>query len=427
MKRNEFLKTAALLATSGFISHTQVLAQAGETLKVGAIGLKGMGWADLNAILKQDNIRCTAICDVDENVLEERYKELADRHIKVQKFIDYKEMLKGDLVDIVIIGTPDHWHCLQMVDAVNAGKHVYVEKPIGNSVQECQIMVEQAKRSGRMVQVGQWQRSQQHFKDAIDFVHTGELGKIRLVKAWAYQGWMKTIPVKPDSAVPKGVHYDMWLGPAKKRAFNPNRFHFEFRWFWDYAGGLMTDWGVHMLDYALMGMQVTDPKSVMAAGGKFAYPADAAETPDTLTTVFEFDDFNVQWEHANGIDLGPYGKNHGVAFIGNKGTLLMNREGWEVIPEGDRMQPVPFQRSQDSGLQKHMANFVEAIRKNDYAHLNAPIEAGAHIAIFAQMGNIAYRTGTKLYWDRQKRQFTDAQANKYLLAHYHNGYILPKV
>jgi predicted dehydrogenase len=316
---------------------------------------------------------------------------------------------------------------MQMVDAVAAGKDVFVQKPIGNSIRECEIMVAAAKKHKRVVQVGQWQRSQQHFRDALDFVHSGKLGKIRLVKAWAYQGWMKSIPVQADAPVPTGVHYDKWLGPAPKRAFNPNRFHFNFRWYWDYAGGLMTDWGVHMLDYALIGMKVSDPVSVMAAGGKFAYPEDAAETPDSLTTVYEFDGFNVQWEQATGIDLGPYQKTHGVAFIGNNGTLVVNREGWEVIPEKGRMDAVSFQRSQDNGLDKHMVNFVEAVRKKSVEGLYAPIEAGAHIAIFSQMGNIAYRSKKKLFWDKQKRSFNDKDADGYLAKVYHNGYNLPKV
>ena len=427
MKRKEFIKSTAMLAAAGMIYKANAFSPPQETLKVGLIGVKGMGWANLMALLKQPNVQCTALCDVDERVLDQRIDELRKKQIEVKRFINYKELLEGGLVDAVIIGTPDHWHCLQMVDAVKAGKHVYVEKPIGNSIGECELMVAAAQKHNSIVQVGQWQRSQQHFRDAINFVHSGKLGKIRLVKAWAYQGWMKSIPVKPDEPIPTGVHYDQWLGPAKERPFNPNRFHFEFRWFWDYAGGLMTDWGVHMLDYALLGMKVSDPKSVMAAGGKFAYPDDAAETPDTLTTVFEFDDFNIQWEHATGIDLGPYGKDHGVAFIGNNGTLVLNRRGWEVIPEGERMAAVSFQKSQDSGLDNHMANFVQAIQRNDQTLLHAPIEAGAHIAIFSQMGNIAYRTGKKLYWNKENRKFTDTEANRYLVSAYHNGYKLPQI
>ncbi len=427
MERKEFIRSTGLLAASAFFAQSKVFGFQADTVRVGLIGTNGMGWSNLNAILHIPGVECTALCDVDENVLRNRVEELKKRQINVKAYVDYKDLLKAKDVDVVIIATPDHWHCLQMVDAVAAGKDVYVEKPIGNSIHECEIMVAAAKKHKRVVQVGQWQRSQQHFKDAMDFVHSGKLGKIRLVKAWAYQGWMKSVPVQPDASVPAGVHYDKWLGPAPKRAFNPNRFHFNFRWYWDYAGGLMTDWGVHMLDYALIGMKVSDPVSVMAAGGKFAYPEDAAETPDSLTTVYEFEGFNVQWEQATGIDLGPYQKNHGVAFIGNNGTLVVNREGWEVIPEKGRMDAVSFQRSQDNGLDKHMVNFVEAVRNKSAESLNAPIEAGAHIAIFSQMGNIAYRSKKKLFWDKQKRSFNDKDADQYLAKVYHNGYNLPKV
>ncbi|WP_293907034.1 Gfo/Idh/MocA family protein [Sphingobacterium sp. UBA5670] len=427
MKRKEFIKSTGLLAASALFAQTKVFGFQSDMVRVGLIGTNGMGWSNLNAILKVPGVVCTALCDVDENVLKNRVAELAKRDIKVKTYIDYKDLLKANDVDVVIVATPDHWHCMQMVDAVASGKDVYVEKPIGNSIRECEIMVAAAKKHKRIVQVGQWQRSQQHFRDAMDFVHSGKLGKIRLVKAWAYQGWMKSIPVQADAPVPTGVHYDKWLGPAPKRAFNPNRFHFNFRWYWDYAGGLMTDWGVHMLDYALIGMKVSDPVSVMAAGGKFAYPDDAAETPDSLTTVYEFDGFNVQWEQATGIDLGPHEKTHGVAFIGNNGTLVVNREGWEVIPEKGRMDAVSFQRSQDNGLDKHMVNFVTAVRQKSVEGLHAPIEAGAHIAIFSQMGNIAYRTKKKLFWDKQKRSFNDKDADQYLAKVYHNGYNLPKV
>ncbi len=428
--RRKFLGTMTTLAATASVASAfpRTFPFAGarqDTVRVGLIGANGMGWANLNSILKVAGVQCTALCDVDTNVLTKRAEELKARDIQPKLYTKHEELLADPHVDAVIIGTPDHWHCLHMIDACAAGKDVYVEKPLGNSIVECNAMVAAAQKYGRTVQVGQWQRSQQHFRDAMEFVHSGKLGKIRLVKAWAYQGWMKSIPVKPDGQVPEGVDYTRWLGPAKQRPFNPNRFHFEFRWFWDYAGGLMTDWGVHMLDFALLGMKATTPKSIMATGGKFAYPDDAAETPDTLTTVYEFDDFTVQWEHANGIDGGPYGRNHGVAFIGNFGTLVLDRGGWEVIPEGDRMEAVPFQKSQDNGLDKHTDNFIAAVRAKNPDLLNAPVESGAHIAIFSQMGNIAYRTGEKVYWDDQKKQFASDDANKLLAAEYHNGYQIP--
>ncbi|MFD2742202.1 MULTISPECIES: Gfo/Idh/MocA family protein [Sphingobacterium] len=426
MDRKKFITNTVLLAAS--ITSWGAFAQSytAKAVRVGVIGIHGMGWSNLKAILRDSRVQCTALCDVDKEVLAQRVAELATQNINVTTYTDYKELLKDANVDAVIIGTPDHWHCLQMVDAVHAGKHVYVEKPIGNSIVECEIMVAAAQSRNAIVQVGQWQRSQQHFKDAVDFVHSGKLGKIRQVKAWSYVGWKTPITKKPDAIAPSYVDYEKWLGPAEKRAFNPNRFHFEFRWFWDYAGGLMTDWGVHMLDYALLGMKVSDPVSVIAAGGKFAAPDGASETPDTLTAVYEFEDFNIQWEHTVGISGGPYSRDHGVAFVGDNGTLVLNRAGWEVIPEGDRMPAVVFQKAVDDGLNKHMVNFVDAIVQQKPQILNAPIEAGAHIAIFAQLGNIAYRSGQKLYWDKHKRKFTDKQANKLLATRYHNGYSLPK-
>ncbi|MCL7987537.1 Gfo/Idh/MocA family oxidoreductase [Sphingobacterium sp. lm-10] len=426
MDRKKFITSSALLAASALSWGALAKSFTSNSVRVGVIGIHGMGWANLQAILKDKRVQCTALCDVDQDVLTKRVGELAARNIHVTTYTDYKELLNDPKVDAVIIGTPDHWHCLQMVDAVKAGKHVYVEKPIGNSIAECEVMVAAAQSRRAIVQVGQWQRSQQHFKDAIDFVHSGKLGKIRQVKAWSYVGWKTPITKKPDGVAPAGVDYNKWLGPAQKRAFNPNRFHFEFRWFWDYAGGLMTDWGVHMLDYALLGMKVSDPVSVMAAGGKFADPNGASETPDTLTAVYEFEDFNIQWEHAIGISGGPYNRDHGVAFIGNNGTLVLNRGGWEVIPESNRMPAVSLQKSVDDGLDKHMVNFVYAIMQQKPEVLHAPIEAGAHIAIFAQLGNIAYRTGQKLYWDKDKRQFTNRRANRLLAARYHNGYTMPK-
>jgi predicted dehydrogenase len=225
----------------------------------------------------------------------------------------------------------------------------------------------------------------------------------------------------------------MTCGLARRKSdpFNPNRFHFNFRWYWDYAGGLMTDWGVHMIDYALLGANASIPKTIMASGGKFAYPDDAEETPDTLTTVFEFNGFNMQWEHATGINDGPYQRDHGVALIGNNGTLIVDRGGWEVIPElingNKKMDEVKRQRAVDNGLDLHTKNFLEVIQSQKLEDLHCPVQLAAHVATVCQMGNISFRTGRKIYWDDEKRKFTDDDANKLLAAQYHNGYSMPKV
>lgn len=404
-----------------------------DQLNVAAIGINGMGWSDLNAMVKIPGINLVGLCDVDKNVLDKRMGELGKMNIdskQVKTYRDHRDLLDRKDLDAVIIGTPDHWHALIMMDACAAGKDVYVEKPVGNSIGECREMVKAQQKYNRVVQAGQWQRSQQHFSDAIDFVHSGKLGNIRTVKVWCYLDWKQPLDVKPDAPVPPGVDYARWLGPAPTRLFNPNRFHFTFRWFWDYAGGLMTDWGVHLLDYALLGMQVANPKSIATVGGKFAKPNSADETPDTLMAMYEFDGFNIVWDHAVGIGNGNYGRDHGIAFIGNNGTLVLNRQGWEVIEEKKNADKVavPYQKSVDVGLDKHMINFVDVIKSRKMQDLHCPIQAGADIASFAQMGNIAYRTGQKLYWDSNKMAFTDeAIQQKYFMKEYHNGYQLPKV
>lgn len=411
---------------------------ANDKIRIGVIGCNGMGWSNMRAHFTIPEVECVALADVDQSVLDKRSKNALDyQDFAPKKFKDYRKMLEMKDLDIVIVGTPDHWHCLPYVDALSAGKHVYVEKPISNTIEECNVMLRAAKRYGKMVQVGQWQRSGTHYAQALDYLWSGKIGKVRLVKCWAYQGWMKPVPVKPDSAPPPGVDYDMWLGPAPKRSFNENRFHFNFRWFWDYAGGLMTDWGVHELDIALYAMGAKAPKSVMASGGKFAYPDDASETPDTLQAVFEYENFNLLWEHATGIDLGNYGKAEGIAFIGNNGTIILNRQGWELWPETERnddglevnlVEDLPDQRRGDNYVALHAQNFVEAIKSNDASILNCGIETGAIAAINAQMGNIAFKTGRKVYWDDAKGEFRgDAEANELLKAKYHNGWKLPSV
>ncbi|HVZ25518.1 MAG TPA: Gfo/Idh/MocA family oxidoreductase [Sediminibacterium sp.] len=404
-----------------------------DQLNVAAIGINGMGWSDLTAALKVPGVNLVGLCDVDRNVLDRRMGQLDKMNVdskKVTTYNDYRQVLDQKDVDLVIIGTPDHWHALQMIHACQAGKDVYVEKPVGNSIGECRAMLDAQKKYNRVVQAGQWQRSQQHFKEAIDFVHSGQLGNIRTVKVWCYLDWKWPLDKKPDAPVPPGVDYTHWLGPAPMRPFNPNRFHFTFRWFWDYAGGLMTDWGVHLLDYALIGMKAANPKSICTAGGKFAKPDSADETPDTLMVLYEFDGFNVVWDHAVGIGNGNYGRDHGIAFIGNNGTLVLNRGGWEVIEEkkNEHKVAVPFHPSVDNGLERHWVNFVDVVKSRKMEDLHCPIQAGADIATFSQMGNIAYRTGKKLYWDTAAMAFTDEAINQtYFTKPYHNGYELPKV
>ncbi len=440
--RRSFLQNSGTLLSGAVIApaiHNKAFAyfknkvMPSDQLNIAAIGLNGQGWSDLSAALKVPGVNVVGLCDVDQNVLDKRMKDLDGKKVdtsRIKQYPDYRKLLENKDIDAVIIGSPDHWHALQMIHACQAGKDVFVEKPVGNSIGECNAMIRAQERYGNIVQAGQWQRSQQHFADAIAYVHSGLLGNIRTVKVWCYLDWKQPNAVKPDAPVPAGVDYQRWLGPATLRPFNPNRFHFTFRWFWDYAGGLMTDWGVHLLDYALMGMKATAPKSIATLGGKFAMPNSAEETPDTLMALYEFENFNMIWDHAIGIGNGNYGKDHGIAFIGTNGTLVLNRNGWEVLEEkkNEHKVMVPFKPKVDNGLDRHLENFVSVIKSRKTADLRCSIQEAAHVAKVAQMGNIAYRSGQKLGWNREAGRFTDEAINKkYLMKEYHNGYQLPKI
>jgi predicted dehydrogenase len=438
--RRSFVRNAGLLAGTSILANALQLqafsgirkkTSPGDRIHVAVVGINGMGWADLVAALKVPGVEVIMICDVDKNVIDKRMADLGKMNIDISKIKttgDYRHVLDNKDVDVVIIGTPDHWHALIMMEACAAGKDVYVEKPVGNSIGECRAMVAAQKKYNRAVQGGQWQRSQKHFQDALDFVYTGQLGNIRTVKVWCYQDWMKPGPVVANSAPPPGVDYKTWLGPAPIREFNSSRFHFNFRWFWDYAGGLMTDWGVHLLDYGLLGMKAGNPKTIAALGGDFAYPDLYQETPDTLTTLYEFDHFNLVWDSAMGIGNGSYGRDHGIAYIGNNATLVLSRGGWEIIDEKRNKIKIekPLIKPSDNGLDNHWVNFIGVVRSRKMEDLHCSIEAGAHVATVAQLGNISYRSGKRLSWNNDR--FTDEAVNaEYLMKEYHNGYSLPKI
>jgi predicted dehydrogenase len=436
--RRQFIKNTAIAATGIGLSSSSPLAwssgsktiPASDTVVIGLIGCKGMGFSDLKAFLKHPGVVCGALCDIDQNVLAERMAGMSDMPgKKPEVYTDYRKLLENKDIDAVIIATPDHWHCLQTVHALEAEKDVYVEKPLANSIGECNIMVNAARKHNRIIQVGQWQRSDPHWQEVVRYIDSGRLGRIRMVKAWSYVGWKGALPSLPDEPAPQGVDYDMWLGPAPQRPFNRNRFHFTFRWFWDYAGGLMTDWGVHLLDYALAGMKVANPRSVISSGGKYAFPDDPMETPDTQQAIYEFDGFGLIWEHTIGIYGGNYGRGHGVAYIGENGTLVVDRNGWEVLPEIKNeiplMEAIPLQAGQAGGLDLHVRNFLDCIKSREIP--NAPIETGANIARVAHLGNMAYRTGRKLFWDPSANSLVhDEEAAKLLIPSYRAPWKLPE-
>lgn len=443
MDRRTFLTdTSKVLAGAGFAGLTghgpqrsKKKVAANDKITIALVGCRGVGWANLLSHLKQRGVECLGLCDVDQNILEERAEELQKlTDGKFDTYGDFRKLLERKDLDAVIVATPDHWHALPMIYACQAGKDVYVEKPLARTVEECEAMVTVAQNTGRIVQVGLQQRSAPHWQQAIDFVHTGKLGSVRQVRAWAYVDWKEKLPPVPAEPVPEGVDYQMWLGPAPERSFNKNRFHFTWRWYWDYGGGLMTDWGVHMLDIVLLAMQVEAPKAVTAGGGKYAYPDDARETPDSLQATYEYENFLLSWEHTIGLGRGPFDRNQGVAFYGDNGTLVATRDGWEVISQYDReakiyrsykMQPLPLQPKQGDSRDLHARNFIESIRSRKPPV--ADIMGGSRTTINANIGNIAWRTGSKIRWDAAKNRCIDnREANKLLQADYHGPWKLPK-
>src|SRR5262252_3193439 len=310
--------------------------------------------------------------------------------------------------------------------ACQAGKDVYVEKPLSLSIGEGRIMVDAARRYNRVVQMGTQQRSATHYAAAVNYVKSGKLGKIRLVRTWAYQDWMGNIPKVPDSDPPSTVDYDFWLGPAPRRPFNKNRFHFNVRWYYDYSGGLMTDWGAHMIDIANWGMGIKAPKSAVSVGGKFGFPDDAEETPDTQQALWDCGDYSMIWEHATAIGLGPEARDHGVEFHGNDGVLVVDRGGWEVYPETERMKGMKTYRSAGIPRQSfgnedyhllHVKNFLDCMRTRQRP--NSDVEIGHNSMIACHLGNIAFRLGRQVKWDVDKeRMIDDAEAQKYVLRPY---------
>lgn len=403
---------------------------ASDRITLGLIGARNMGWYNLTDLLKQDNVVCKTLCDVDDAVLEEKASVLLENgHPKPSLEKDYRKVLEDKDIDAVIVGTPDHWHCLPTVEACQAGKHVYVEKPLANSIAEGNAMLDAATRSGTLVQVGQQQRSGDHWQSAIDFVRSGKLGTIRQVKFWANFNYGSGNRPAPDSEPPPGVDYDRWLGPAPERPFNRNRFHGSWRMFRDYGGGLMTDWGVHLIDMGLWAMDVrTPPLSVRATGGNFASQDRATEMPDTLNVLYEMDGWTMTWEHNGGIQSGPYGQNYGVLFQGSNGTLVADRDKWRVFPEGEgedlRMDPGEEVKSDHRSHLNHCGNFIRAIRYGE--PLNADIQVGHRAALFAHLGNISFWSEEVIAYDMMRRKIVGSEkADGLVTPSYRSPWLLP--
>ena len=437
--RREFIRDAgrfsmglgALTLNPALVKASKKNVSTSDKIRLGLIGARGRGFYVLKQALQQPETECVAICDIDETVINDRTAEIMKlQERKPASFKDFRKLLENPDLDAVIIGTPDHWHCLQTVYACEAGKDVYVEKPMANSLAELDIMVDATRRYQRVVSVGQQQRSGKHWQEAIGRIRSGNIGQLRKINIWAHFNYGVGQKTVPDSPVPQGVDFDMWLGPAPDRTFNEGRFHGSWRMFWDYGGGLMTDWGVHLIDMALWAADVTStPNAVTASGGNFAYPDHAHETYDTLNVDYQLDHLTISWQSLGGIQSGPYGKLYGLAFIGNDGTIVADRSEWILNPEMADDQPKAAAmsgKSDGNSSEEHVKNFLQCIKTREEPHCT--VENGRLVAQYSHMGNIAQRTGSRLVWNDARKEFEKNKAASSLIRpEYRKPWSFPQV
>jgi predicted dehydrogenase len=411
---------------------------ANDSIRVGLIGCGGRGRSNLKMFQKDPSCRIAAICDVDQERLGETLRTLASG---VATYQDYRRLLDRQDIDAVIVATPDHWHAIPALQAIRSGKDVYLEKPVGHTVEEGARLVAEAERSNRILEVGLQQRSGTLFAEAAQVIREGGLGKISLVHC--LNGWNQSesglldytirrpsnsrsagLGHPPDGDPPAGVDYDFWLGPAPKRRFNPNRFHWNYLYFWDYSGGMVVTWGVHMLDSVRHLVGLGWPRAVTASGGRYVLD-DMRETPDTLIAVFDYPNLTVTCtvQHANAFPWGNPRVDHGIQILGTKGTMLLTRAGYQILPEGNQAAVRQSEARLDAGDGPHQMRFLESMRSRK------PPVCGireAHISTASlQLANISYRTGRKIVWDEARQRISgDADAERYLTKEYRKPWSL---
>lgn len=357
-----------------------------ERVRVGVVGLRNQGKTLAEALARFADVELAAFCDVDPQQFSGVQKLAGEgQRTPPRCEADFRRLLDDPSLDAVVIATPDHWHAWMTVLACQAGKDVYLESPATHTAGESKPVVKHS--SGRVVQVGLQERSGAHFQSAVEAVRGGRLGKVRLARAWIVHR-RKSIGRKGASDPPEGVDYRQWLGPAVERAFHPNRFHFNWRWFWDYGGGELAQWGVHLLDVARWGLGVELPERVSAIGGKQVFNDDQ-ETPDTLSVQYDFGGTSLLWEHRLWSGHGVENRSSGVAFYGERGTLIVDRGGWKIYDTPDSLTAESSEL-----LTPHLRNFVDCVRSRQTPA--ADISVGVVSSMLCHLGNAAYRLGREI-------------------------------
>ncbi len=422
--RRDFVKLAAaglagtMLGTPA-ASYARILG-ANDRINVGIIGMGRQARGLMRAFHGEPDATVVAIAEVYEPNATWAKREVPELDV----YRDLRHLIDRQDVDAVVVATPDHWHAAATVMATNAGKDVYVEKPTAVVVNESRAMVEAARRNNRIVQVGTQQRSQRHFQEAVELIRSGGLGKVSFVRTWNYGNvYPNGFGDAPDGDPPGNLDWDMWLGPAPAVQYNQNRFGVflnadleylqwgTWRYFFDYGGGMMTDWGVHLLDIVHWAMDVDAPLAVAAVGDRF-YVQDNRDTPDTLIATYDYPGFVATYENRQLNGHGLDGHGYGITFHGTKGTMFIDRGGFTVTPErGADIEPISNTRN-DTPI-SHPRRFLDAMRTRQLP--NSDIEIGHRSTTAAMLGNVAYLSGRKIKWDREKEQvLDDPEANKLL-------------
>jgi predicted dehydrogenase len=447
LSRREFTQ-AAVASGAGTVmaaSSASRVYGANDRVRLGFIGLGNRGDQVLAAFLEHKDCEVAAICDIYQPYLDHAAKKIG---AAPKQFSDYRKVLTRPDIDAVVIATPDHWHALQMVHACQAEKDVYVEKPASLNVAEGRAMVRAARKHKRIVQVGIQRMSSEFATQAAELVRGGAIGKVTVVRCFHVQNeWPKGIGNPPDEQPPKDFDWDAWVGPAPKRKYNRNRAFYRFRWFYDYSGGQLTNFGVHYLAQIHRSLGVSAPTAVMAMGGKFAN-YDNREVPDTMEVVWHYPgDTLVTFSQFNATGAQPAGRPCEIEFRGTKGTMYFSTSGYEIVPEvvtpNEFVARTPLDRERERGYRKgarplieakkvagrildadHARNFLDSVKSRKTP--SCDIEYGHRCTTAALIANIAHRTKSFLEWDAKGERFPGSEkANAFLSREYRKPYELP--
>jgi predicted dehydrogenase len=414
------------VAAAGFLNFNSRAKGANEKVVLALIGGRNQGrGVALRAIRQGAEIK--TFCDIDDEIVGKVSPDLEKAQgRKPTKVRDFRRVLDDRDIDGVIIATPDHWHAHMVLPACQAGKDIYIEKPLSQTIREGQLMRDAARKYKRVAQVGLQGRSAEHYKSAAEYVAGGKLGKICLVKAWHCQV-RNTIGNPPDGTPPTSADYDAWLGPAPKRPFNQNRFHYNWRFFWDYGNSELGNQGVHAIDGAMQviqawrGIENCLPKRISSSGGIY-WLDDAKEVPDTQVVTYDYGDFLFVWElRSFARHRGLEGAGHGIAFYGTEAALVVSGGSWNTYPKDGGTGP-----SFKGEARSHEGNFLECIKTRKRP--NGDIELGRLSTTICHLGNISHHLGREVRFDPKSETFGDDKAaNARLTKQYRSAYPLPKV